>query len=70
MLKSYTRQIDTIEKNNKTNQENNKKSKRRQNRSAAFGTASNKITGEGGGALTYLRSSNTRPLFCLGSSDT
>ena len=37
-----------------------------------LGTDSKKITGRGGGggASTSLRSTNPRPLFCLGSSDT
>ena len=43
--------------------------KRRQNRIAALGRPAIKLQG-GGGASTSLRSTNPRPKFCLGSSDT
>ena len=51
---------------------------RNQNRSAALGRPAMKLLGgggggggeEGGGASTKLRSTNPRPSFCLGFSDT
>ena len=44
------------------------KSPKNQSRRAALGRPAIKITG--GGASTSFRSTNPRPLFCLGSSDT
>ena len=55
----------------KHNQIDTRTTMKNQDRSAALGRPSMKLLGGGGGgeASTSMRSTNPRPLFCLGSSD-